>query len=229
MGRAPSGRTRGRSGVNVAAANKRTARNQRVEAAEARRRRILEEAEQLLAERGYSGFSLNVLVRRAGGSKASIAKFFGNKAGLIATVMQETAQAFAARVGRLAVDDDPEADLVRLGQAILTFFLLPGALMAYRAVVGEGHREREMAAAFYQAARVAVVDAVAARLQHWQAAGRLQVADVQASADRLTHLLRSGLHEQTLLGLRARPPGPKEIEASVVPAVREFLRGAMRR
>ena len=204
-------------------------RNQRVEAAAARRRRILSEAEVLLAERGYSGFSLNVLVRRAGGSKASIAKFFGSKAGLIATVMQETARAFAAHVGRLAVDDDPEADLVRLGRAVLGFFLKPGALMAYRAVVGEGHREREMAAAFYRTARVAVVDAVAARLQHWQAAGRLQLADVHAAADRLTHLLRSGLHEQTLLGLRARPPGAKEIEASVVPAVREFLRGAMRR
>jgi AcrR family transcriptional regulator len=208
---------------------KRAKRNQRVEAAEARRQRILEEAERLLAERGYSGFSLNVLVRRAGGSKASIAKFFGSKAGLIATVMQETARAFAADVGRLAVDDDPQADLVRLGCAVLGFFLMPGALMAYRAVVGEGHREREMAAAFYRTARVAVVDAVAARLQHWQAAGLLQLADVHAAADRLTHLLRSGLHEQTLLGLRARPPGAKEIEASVVPAVREFLRGAMRR
>ena len=207
----------------------RARRNQRVEAAAARRRRILAEAEVLLAERGYSGFSLNVLVRRAGGSKASIAKFFGSKAGLIATVMQETARAFAAHVGRLAVDDDPQADLVRLGCAVLGFFLMPGALMAYRAVVGEGHREREMAAAFYRTARVAVVDAVAARLQHWQAAGRLQLADVHAAADRLTHLLRSGLHEQTLLGLRARPPGAKEIEASVVPAVREFLRGAMRR
>jgi TetR/AcrR family transcriptional repressor of mexJK operon len=213
----------------MVATAKRARRNQRVEAAEARRRRILAEAERLLAERGYSGFSLNVLVRRAGGSKASIAKFFGNKAGLISTVMQETAQAFAARVARLAVDDDPEADLVRLSRAILGFFLLPGALMAYRAVVGEGHRERDMAAAFYRAARVAVVDAVAARLQHWQAAGRLQLADVQAAADRLTHLLRAGLHEQTLLGLRARPPGPKEIEASVVPAVQEFLRGALRR
>ena len=52
----------------------RARRNQRVEAAAARRRRILAEAEVLLAERGYSGFSLNVLVRRAGGSKASIAK-----------------------------------------------------------------------------------------------------------------------------------------------------------
>jgi AcrR family transcriptional regulator len=215
----------------VAAAQraKRARRNQRVEAAEARRQRILAEAEVLLAERGYSGFSLNVLVRRAGGSKASIAKFFGNKAGLIAAVMGETARAFATKLGRLAVDDDPEADLVRLGCTVLGFFLLPGALMAYRAVVGEGHREREMAAAFYRTARVAVVDAVAARLHHWQAAGRMQLADVHAAADRLTHLLRSGLHEQTLLGLRARPPGAKEIEASVVPAVREFLRGAMRR
>ena len=213
----------------MAARAKRTRRNQRVEAAEARRERILQEAATLLAERGYSGFSLNVLVRRAGGSKASIAKFFGNKAGLIATVMQETARAFAADVGRLAVDDDVEADLVRLGRAVLAFFLLPGALMAYRAVVGEGHRERGMAAAFYRTARVAVVDAVAARLQHWQAAGRLQFADVHATADRFTHLVRSGLHEQTLLGLRARAPGPKDIEAGVVPAVQEFLRGALRR
>ncbi|MCC7460841.1 MAG: TetR/AcrR family transcriptional regulator C-terminal domain-containing protein, partial [Gammaproteobacteria bacterium] len=106
---------------------------------------------------------------------------------------------------------------------------LPGALMAYRAVVGEGHREPDMAAAFYRSARVAVVDAVAARLQHWQVAGRLQVSDVHAAADRLTHVLRSGLHEQTLLGLRTRAPGPKEIEASVVPTVREFLQGVARR
>jgi AcrR family transcriptional regulator len=206
-----------------------SAPNKRVEAAEARRRRMLRHAAELLAERGYSRLSLNAVVQRAGGSKASIAKFFGGKAGLVAAVMQETARNFVARLGRLEVHDDPQSGLVRLGCAVLGFYLQPGALMAYRAIIGEGHRERDMAAAFYGTAHGAVVDAVAARLRRWQEAGRLHVDDAHAEADRFTHLLRSGLYEQTLLGLRERAPAPSDIEAAVIPAVRDFLHGVARR
>jgi AcrR family transcriptional regulator len=204
-----------------------SAPNQRVEAAEARRRRILQHADALFRRHGFARTSLNSIVRHAGGSKASIAKFFGNKAGLFAAVMEGVTQDFVARLARIDVRDDPQAGLNRLGAAILGFYLEPGALMTYRGLVGEGHRHQEMAAGFYRAAHGGVVAAVAAQLQRWQVEGRLPVQDPRADADRFTHILRSGLYEQVLLGLHPRTPNAQEIKAAVRPAVRIFLRGVM--
>jgi AcrR family transcriptional regulator len=201
--------------------------NQRVQAADARRRRILQHADAMFRRHGFARTSLNSIMRHAGGSKASIAKFFGNKAGLFAAVMQGVTQDFVARLAQIDVRDDPQAGLNRLGAAILGFYLEPGALMTYRGLVGEGHRHQDMAAGFYRAAHGGVVTAIAAQLLRWQAEGRLQVPDPRADADRFTHILRSGLYEQALLGLHPRPPTPQEIEATVRPAVRTFLRGLM--
>jgi AcrR family transcriptional regulator len=201
--------------------------NQRVEAATARRRSILKYAQGLFRRHGYSHASLNSIVRHAGGSKASIAKFFGNKAGLFAAVMEEVTRDFVAQLERIDMGGGPDAGLVRLGVAILGFYLDPAALMTYRAVVGEGHRQKAMAAAFYGSAHGAVVNAVAMQLLRWHAEGRLVVEDARAEADRFTHILRSGLYEQTLLGLRAHAPMLEDIEAVVRPAVRGFLHGSM--
>lgn len=199
--------------------------NQRVAAAQRRRRRILRCAARLFRRQGYAQVSLNAVIRLAGGSKASITRFFGSKAGLFAAVMEQVTAEFVARLDQTVVRGAPEPGLNRLGAAILGFYLQPAALMTYRAVVGEGHRHHEMAAGFYRAAHGGVVAAVAAHLQRWREQGLLQLEDPTADADRFTHILRSGLYERVLLGLHPSPPTVREIEAAVRPAVRTYLRG----
>jgi AcrR family transcriptional regulator len=201
--------------------------NQRVEAADARRRRILQFAAAQFRRHGYAQASLNSIVRQAGGSKASITKYFGNKAGLFAAVMGQVTQEFVARLDQTDFRGTPMAGLNRLGIAILSFYLEPAALMTYRGIVGEGHRHQEMAAGFYRAGHGGVVAAVAAHLQRWHNESLLQSEDPEADADRFTHILRGGLYEQTLLGLHPHTPTTREIEAAVRPAVRTFLRGLM--
>ncbi|MCC7462071.1 MAG: helix-turn-helix transcriptional regulator, partial [Gammaproteobacteria bacterium] len=52
--------------------------NRRGAEAEARLRRMLSVAERMFVERGYAHTSLDAIVRRSGGSKATLLKYFRN-------------------------------------------------------------------------------------------------------------------------------------------------------
>lgn len=58
------------------------------------RQDILEAAADLMARRGYSGTTMSVLVKEAGLPRSAIYHHFGSKAGLLAAVLAQGAQAF---------------------------------------------------------------------------------------------------------------------------------------
>lgn len=194
-------------------------------AAAARRRRLLLCARQEFHRHGFSRLNLDEIVRKAGGSKASIAKFFHNKAGLVAAVIELETQE------QLAGLDLPESGrnirerLEDLATALLRMFLLPQALMAYRAAVGEGHRDRAVAEAFYHAGRGTTVAAIAQRLERWTREGLIACEQPIEDADRLTHILRSGIHERILLGLCSPRVTTAEFQRCVRGSVEMFLHG----
>src|SRR5438094_7885074 len=70
------------------------------------RGRLLDAAIEGLAETGYSGFSTNDVVRRAGVSRGALAHHFPTKAGLVAAaadrLVELRAAEFRARVGGIA-------------------------------------------------------------------------------------------------------------------------------
>ena len=197
-------------------------------AADARIRRFLEIAETLFLENGYAGTSLNDVIRLAGGSKATLSAAFGSKAGLFEAVIASGADAVASRLRTAAPDDAPALALRVIGELILDFYLAPRALVAYRGVISEGHREPAMARAFYRRGHAQVVAPLADRLRTWKRRGLLTLRDPRAEADRFTHVLRSGLYEQVLLGIR-RCPTRRQVRAQVAAAVRTYLLGLSRR
>lgn len=199
--------------------------NRRDEAAEQRRRRILHHAREMLVREGYFNTSLNRIIHRAGGSKAGITRYFGDKAGLVAAVLEEVTGEFVVGLAGRSFSGAPEPALRRIGAAVLRFYLRPDALSVYRSVVGEGFRHRRLGEIFYRAAHGAVVRAVAARLAFWHERGQIRSDDPLRDADRFLHALRSGPYEQALLGLRSSV-SRREIDDTVLAAVRGFLNGA---
>ncbi|MEY4760775.1 MAG: hypothetical protein RLZZ200_631 [Pseudomonadota bacterium] len=196
-------------------------------APEIRRQRILDTATALFLDRGYAGTSLNDIVRIAGGSKATLVTEFGNKAGLFAAVMQGGADELLDRLGHLPQGGDPGAVLRHIGRLVLDFYLSPRSLVAYRGVISEGQKEPTMARVFYRQGHARIVAAIAARLEDWQGALLLGRDDLQAEADRFVHLLRSGVYEQVLLGVR-RTATAAQRERQVASAVATFLRNRTR-
>lgn len=198
------------------------------DAQQARRAALLKHARAEIAKHGIHGASLNEIARRAGGSKATIVKLFGNKQGLFSAVLGDTLDGFVGDLEsavRAEPDASLEATLTALGRRLLALYLMPEALATYRLLVNAGRAPSDLTRTFYEAGHLRVVASVASILERWRGRGVGTDVDLDAEAGRFTHLLRSGLYEQALLGLvkvRANDPA---IEATARAAARVLVQG----
>lgn len=196
---------------------------------EERRDALLRCAGALLADEGFHDVSLNEIIRRAGGSKATVVKYFGNRAGLLAAALAEGArQSMVGVVAAAASQGDAEdlpAALNRLLTGLLRFYLRPEVLRSYRDVSAASRLSTELATAFYKSGHEVVVDEITAFLQNWSGRGVRTDIDLRGDVSRLTHMLRSDLYERALYGILPAPPDDAEITAMAEATARLFLRG----
>ncbi len=87
-----------------------------------RERQLLELAEELFAERGYAGASMDELCRRAGVTKPVVYELFGSKEGLFRACLEGSAAQLAGVItDAVRAQTDPEAKLRAGGEAFLRF------------------------------------------------------------------------------------------------------------
>jgi AcrR family transcriptional regulator len=87
-----------------------------------RERQLLELAEELFAERGYAGASMDELARRAGVTKPVVYELFGSKEGLFGACVDRSIERLAADIAEaVRAETDPEARLRAGGLAFLRF------------------------------------------------------------------------------------------------------------
>ena len=169
---------------------------------------MIAHARALIAEHGIEGLSVNEVVRLAGGSKATLAKYFGDRSGLIAAAIAEEAREamVALHLQRDGLASGSLAESLRvLLTGVLRFYLKPGSLALYRAVVAMGAQDRSVAAALYDHGHREVVEAVAAVLRAYAKADDTKDERLCDLAEQMVHAIRAGLHEQALLGLIILP------------------------
>lgn len=169
---------------------------------------MIAHARALIAEHGIEGLSVNEVVRLAGGSKATLAKYFGDRSGLIAAAIAEEAREamVALHLQRDGLASGSLAESLRvLLTGVLRFYLKPGSLALYRAVVAMGAQDRSVAAALYDHGHREVVEAVAVVLRAYAKADGEKDELLRDLAEQMVHAIRAGLHEQALLGLIILP------------------------
>ena len=112
---------------------------------EARREALLEAARAIFLEKGYSGTSLDEVVKRTGGSKASVYKYFGNKEGLLLRVLDRYLSYVPGRTHFALPDWEPGRGLERLRVIIQgwigTGVRHPEYFRTYLILSGEAARE----------------------------------------------------------------------------------------
>jgi AcrR family transcriptional regulator len=87
-----------------------------------RERQLVELAEELFAERGYAGTSMDELCRRAGVTKPVVYELFGSKEGLFRACVEGSAAALAGAVTTaVRAEASPEGKLRAGGLAFLRF------------------------------------------------------------------------------------------------------------
>ncbi|GHC83581.1 TetR/AcrR family transcriptional regulator C-terminal domain-containing protein [Novosphingobium pokkalii] len=176
---------------------------------------------------GVDRFSVNEVLRLAGGSKATLAKYFGDRTGLIAAAIHAEAETTIATLDldSAAIRTLPLAEALRRALlGVLRFYLTPGALALYRAVISAASANPAGAQAFYAHGHQVIVQALAALLEARKPDGVHPDLDCARAADTLLHAIRAGLYEQVLIGLVETADDPT-VTAHVDSALALFLPG----
>lgn len=173
-------------------------------AAQARCAAMVAHARAQIMAVGVDRFSVNEVLRLSGGSKATLAKYFDDRNGLIAAAIREEALGAVAALHL----DSAEARAEPLAQAlaramtgVLRFYLSAGSLALYRAVISAAPASAGAAQAFYEQGHRVIVNGIAALLQARQPQDVRADLDCADVADQLLHAIRAGTYERALIGL----------------------------
>ena len=188
-----------------------------------RRQALLDAARAVFLEKGYANATIDEVVARAGGSKATVYSLFENKEGLFAALVAEAAEELADLLHKSPMDGALENSLRTFGRRYLEILIRPERLALFRLVIGECGRVPEVGDIFYRTGPQPIFQRVAELLRTAQARGQVTVSDVEGMAHFFIDALRGHVHMQVLLNPTRRPT-PKEIERHVDFVVENFLR-----
>ncbi|MDH4280039.1 MAG: TetR/AcrR family transcriptional regulator [Acidimicrobiia bacterium] len=188
-----------------------------------RRARYLETALALFIEHGYNGVSMDTIVSAAGGSKATIYRYFDSKETLFSAIVDDLQTRMAAIPQPEDMAELPLADGLRqLGRATATAALSDRAIVLLRLASGEYNRFPELAQTLFDLAPGRSYERFGAYLQAKQARGEVVVDDAQIAAEQFLAGIVGHLQLRMLLGVGN--PTTAEIERRVDAAVKMFLR-----
>lgn len=193
------------------------------ERARARREAILEAGRELFLAEGYAATSLSEVVKRSGGSLATLYELFGSKRGLFEAILVD----YSGRVMEpFATDDletDPERGLAEVARRYLETTLDPKIVAWWRTMLAEASRVPELREIFLGCDGGPMQRAIAAYLERLRRRGLLELDDPSHAAGQFLELVRGALHRRALVGDESIEP--RELERQVRRAVRLFLYG----
>jgi AcrR family transcriptional regulator len=188
-----------------------------------RRQALLDAAREVFLEKGYANATIDEVVARAGGSKATVYSLFENKEGLFAALVAEAAEELSALVKTYPFDGSIANSLRDFGQHYLEILTRPERLALFRLVLGECGRVPEVGDIFYRTGPQPIFQRIAELLRAAAARGQITISDAEGMAHFFIDALRGHVHMQVLLNPTRRPT-PKEIERHVDFVVENFLR-----
>ncbi|HVL58626.1 MAG TPA: TetR/AcrR family transcriptional regulator [Burkholderiaceae bacterium] len=161
-----------------------------------RRQRFVDVAEQLFLQRGYSGVSVNEVVRLAGGSLATLYAEFGTKEELFEAVMSRRIASFFDPLSSAEADaaDDVRAGLQLLAARIQERMLSPDSLAMYRLAVSEGPRFPALRRAVLSNGLDSALQRLGEHFAQLAQRHRLRIDDPRLAAERFVALVQ-GQHQ----------------------------------
>lgn len=186
---------------------------------------MLDAACELFLERGFEGASVADVVRRSGGSLATLYASFGSKEGLFEAIVAQISAAMVAPFDAPDFESQPLAEGLRVfGENLLGTMMCPDALRWQRMCVAEGPQFPALRSALVRSGPGQVRERLAAYLAAQARAGRLRVADPLIAARHFVALLKSETHLAALCGEPVETSAA-DLAPQVRRAVQVFLHG----
>lgn len=186
---------------------------------------MLKAAREVFLECGFHGTSIEEVVRRVGGSKASLYSYFGSKEGLFTDIIVAQCDEF---MKNLALPDGADADieqtLTKVARGFLTVFLQPARSELFRIIIAEASRFPAFAQRFYENGPMRARRLLSAYLQQQHEAGSIRCPDPAFAASTFIEMVKAMPHHRTLLGLPPYHEG-HDIDSHVAAVVGLFLHG----
>lgn len=191
----------------------------------ARRHAFLLAAREVFLEQGYEEASVNDVVRRAGGSLATLYAQFGNKEGLFLAVAQDQHERFVQAITPECVDHlKLEDGLQAIGERYLTALLTRDNLAFFRIIVGEGRKFPQLLQRYIatgaERVRAVIIDFLKSHAA--------QIENPEVVAPYFLELMR-GRHQYRALADETYALSDKDLTEHVRNGVRFFLNGALPR
>ncbi len=169
---------------------------------EARRRAFLDAAGDLFVEKGYGATSLADVVKRSGGSLATLYEFFGNKGGLFKALIADRVERITGVFDEDGIAQRPPASaLTEFGRRMLDLILDPDVIAVQRLVIAESSQFAELATDFFAAGPAAATARLTDYLADQAKRGRLKIDDPSLAAEHFGGLVKGSCHACTLFGL----------------------------
>lgn len=168
-----------------------------------RRTQILEAATAVFLEKGYAGATIDLVVKRAGASNASIYNFFGGKDGLFAAIIEDYTGHLldAFQTIDVPTDADVPAALTQIGRQYLEIALTPNAVALCRLIMAEGIRFPELAETYYRRGLDRIITHVAGIFATWHSRGFVTMDDPALTAAQFLDAVGGGLIQRVVAGL----------------------------
>ena len=192
---------------------------------EQRRDSFLQAAREIFLEKGYAGTSIDEVVQRTGGSKASVYKYFGSKEGLFAAMFAERCQAFLAKLNiPNELSENLEDTLTLFAQRVLDASVEAERIAMIRALASEATRFPDLAQMAYNTGPKHGLGVLSDFLQRHHQAKILNCPHPDIAAIQFMESIKGHVQWRALLGLTPFPDNINR-EDYIKDAVRTFLRG----
>ena len=215
--------------VKIAEQPRRPRGRPQIRSDEETRRLLVEAARQEFQSNGYAETCMNDVAHRAGVSTRTVYRLIPNKADLLRKVLSDT-------IGKFMLDFDAEAlDVLPISEALERMLIAYGTLALSdttiamnRLVIRECDQFPEVSAAFYEAAILRTMDAMASWLRRQCERGLIELDDPHAAAGMLRGMMIMEPQRSVMLGQRAAPDH-HEIAARAKQCAQLFLHGCLTR
>ena len=182
--------------------------------------------QEVFLEQGFEAAIMSEIVRRAGGSLATLYSQFGDKEGIFLAMLETRMMEVTATLEvELQAHTPVEEGLRRIGEQFAGKLVQPNSLELYRLIVGMAKKYPDIAATFMKLGPNKVRAGLAAYLQDRADAGEIPQSDQYETLGSLfLDMVRSPLQSRALLDANVRPT-EDDVRTSVDRAVCMFLYG----
>ncbi len=149
-------------------------------------------------EQGFDRTALADVVKRAGGSLATLYKLFGGKAGLLEAVMVRRVEQSGARMAECAANSPPREVLLGLADDLRRKFADPAEIALSRVVIAHSIEDPDFARRFYGTTILEAQGRLAQLFARWRDEGQKLATDPDLLAAMFVGMFIYEAHSQAI-------------------------------